>query len=139
MPATNSVEWNFEELLIQKLSASGNYAAYNLTHANKRAKSDKADIVFEGSKGESQLAGVKGFATSCKIKIETLLSPASDQAADALCASITSDIFSEASVNYELPDVVFASIEPDSDTSIQNTKKMTIRQITVTGIIKTIS
>lgn len=139
MPATNSVEWNFEELLIQKLSASGNYAAYNLTHANKREKSNKTDIVFEGSKSESQLAGVKGFVTSCKIKIETLLSPASDQVADVLCSSITADTFSEAPVNYNLPDIVFASIEPDSDTLINNTKKMTMRQITVTGIIKTIS
>ena len=132
----NSPEYSFEELLIQKLDASGNYDAGTFLHKGTHEKSDKSKVYLSATRGAKRFDGAQGFSLTCTISVETLVTKTSEEEADELCKNITADIYSSAPVNYDLPGVTFASVEPDAECLKKSTSKMTIRHIMVSGILK---
>lgn len=128
MPATNSVEWNVEELLIQKMQTSGALAGTDFRHHETAIAGAVGTIIVKAIKGERQLDGVKGWAVDGYVTfVSDKLTPSES---DAIAAAIGEVVYlDDPGFLPVVPDLAFISIEPNSETSREDTKKLRRRVV----------
>lgn len=132
----HSLEWNCEELIMAKMMADPRFSDQIFRHHEDDRAAEIDVFIFKATKGENQLEGAKGYAVRVAVTFAsgTLSPDASDQLANA----VSEAVYSPDPFVSNLPDLVFAHLEPDGDTQRMDTKKLRKRVVTFPLIAKTV-
>lgn len=142
MSATHSIEWNCEDLILKKLQAEASFAGQDIRHWDGSAKAIIEAIIIRAEKGEKQLEGNHCW----EVKVSVLFASGkltADQA-DAVAMTIGQTIYKvdsvfNATIHTILPDLDFLSIEPETATMREDTKKLRKRTMVVPMLAKLIN
>lgn len=135
--AANSVEWNAEDLIIQKMKTNADIAARDFRHHQTDTAAAMETIVARAVKGERSMEGVKPWIVDCYVTFSSGTLSTAD--ADKVAAAISESVYNEAAFVAVSPDIMFASVEPGSETTRDDTRKTRRRVVKFPMLIKLIS
>ena len=124
----NSYEWNAERLTLAKLRTDSRLDTFEIRPHEEVSPSTIDTIIIRAVKGEVNLEGPGGYMVNVYVTFQTaLLTPA---AADTLALAISEAMYrNDPDFTPELPDILFASLEKETETVRADTKKLRKRTV----------
>lgn len=138
MPAEKPLEWNMEELVKLRLQHDLFFDDYTFKHHDERGAAGLEVISLRAVKGEVNLDGVQGYNVDVFVTFQT--TTLSVTQAESLSLKISELLYkNDPTFVPDLPDLAFVSLEPGTDTTRVDTKKLRKRVVKFPFIGKLIS
>lgn len=130
----HSIEWNAQELTKLRLEADTRLAAFTFVHWDRYDPADINAIPIRAVKGDVNLEGFGGYHLTVTVTFQT--SELDEDAADQLALAISDSMYKVPDdFEPDLPDLLGAILEKETQTTRSDTRKFRKRTVSFPWIM----